>query len=157
VELVVDTNKIIATLLRSGKVRAIFYSGIKLVVLRYSIDKIILNEKLIKRFGKEFLKKAFEFFVLQNPNVILIDYSNISENNRKDAIEIANKFDPKNAPFIALALQLNIPIWTNDKKIIEYSLKSEKYLAFDTQAVEELIQGKNLEEIKQKLKERYLN
>ncbi len=47
-EFVVDTNKIIATLLKSGKVRALFYSGIKLIVLKYSIDEIFSNEKLIK-------------------------------------------------------------------------------------------------------------
>jgi predicted nucleic acid-binding protein len=156
-ELIVDTNKIIATLLKSGKVRALFYSGIKLIVLRYSIDEIVSNEKLIRRFGKEFLTKAFEFFVVKNPNVILVDHSDIDKNSRELAMEIANQFDPKDAPFIALALQLNIPIWTNDKKIIEHSLKSGKYLALDTQAVEELIQGKNLEKIKQKLKEKYSN
>jgi len=40
--------------------------------------------------------------------------------------------------------------------MIEYGLRAGKYLALDTQAVEELLQGKSLEEIKNNLKSRYL-
>ncbi len=155
-EFVVDTNKIIATLLKSGKVRALFYSGIKLIVLKYSIDEILSNEKLIKRFGKDFLLRAFNFFVSKNPNVIQIDHKTIDKEIRRKAYEIAKEFDPKDTPFIALALKLNIPIWTNDKPMIIHGLKSGKYLALDTQAVEDLLKGKSLEEVKKDLRGRYL-
>jgi len=40
--------------------------------------------------------------------------------------------------------------------MIEYGLKSGEYLALDTQAVEDLLQGKSLEEIKNSLKSKYL-
>jgi len=50
------------------------------------------------------------------------------------AKKIANEFDLDDFPFIALALKLNAPIWTNDKII--HGLKSEEYLAVDTKAVE---------------------
>ncbi len=141
-EFVVDTNKIIATLLKSGKVRALFYSGIKLIVLKYSIDEILL--------------RAFNFFVSKNPNVIQIDHKTIDKEIRRKAYEIAKEFDPKDTPFIALALKLNIPIWTNDKPMIIHGLKSGKYLALDTQAVEDLLKGKSLEEVKKDLRGRYL-
>jgi predicted nucleic acid-binding protein len=72
-----------------------------------------------------------------------------------EALEIAKDFDSKDAPFIALALKLNVPIWTNDKKLIEFGLKTGKYLALDTQAVEELLKGKSLDEIKEDLMRRY--
>ena len=35
------------------------------------------------------------------------------------AYNICKKFDEKDSPFIGLALKLNIPIWTNDKGILE--------------------------------------
>ena len=70
--------------------------------------------------------------------------------------KVADDFDPDDFPFIALALKLNAPIWTNDKKLIVHGLKSGAYLAMDTHAVEKLIQGKSLEEIRQELNERYL-
>jgi len=73
------------------------------------------------------------------------------------ALEIASKFDPKDTPFIALSLKLGIPIWTNDKKMIVHGLKSGKYLALDTQAVEDFINGKSLDEVKESLMVRFLN
>ncbi|MGC9086391.1 MAG: PIN domain-containing protein [Thermoproteota archaeon] len=73
------------------------------------------------------------------------------------AKEIASKFDIDDYPLIALALKLNIPIWTNDKGMIKHSLETEKYLALDTGAVEDLISGKSLEEIKENMKKRYLS
>jgi len=77
------------------------------------------------------------------------------EDKIKDAFEIAKEFDEEDTPFIALALKLNVPIWTNDKQIIIYGLKSGKYLALDTQAIEDLIKGKSLEDVKEELKRRY--
>ena len=35
------------------------------------------------------------------------------------AYNICRRFDEKDSPFIGLALTLNIPIWTNDKGILE--------------------------------------
>ena len=69
--------------------------------------------------------------------------------------KVADDLDPDDFPFIALALKLNDPIWTNDRKMIEYGLKSRKFLTLDTQAVEELLKGKSLNEVKERLKDRY--
>ncbi len=87
-KLVVDTNKIIACLLKDGKVRWLFFS--------------------------EFLDVHTPYYTME-------------------------EFDIDDWPFIALALKLNIPIWTNDKSMIIYGSKSGKYLALDTQAVEDLL------------------
>ena len=70
------------------------------------------------------------------------------KNTFKMAKKIADEFDPDDFPFIALALKLNAPIWTNDKNLIVYGLKSGAYLAVDTKVVEKLIRGKSLEEIR---------
>ncbi len=78
------------------------------------------------------------------------------EDKIQEAYEIAKDFDPKDTPFIALALKLNIPIWTNDKAMIVYGLKSGKYLALDTNAIEDLIKGKSLEEVREGLKRKFL-
>ena len=67
---------------------------------------------------------------------------------------MASKFDVDDAPFIALAMQLNVPIWSNDKKLITHGLKTREYVALDTKAVEELLLGKPLEEVLKNLKRR---
>jgi len=38
----------------------------------------------------------------------------------QEALDIAKHFDEKDAPFIALALKLNLPIWTEDRKNIKF-------------------------------------
>lgn len=78
------------------------------------------------------------------------------EDKINEAKEIAKSFDHKDYPFIALSLKLNAPIWTGDKEMIKYGLKSGKFLALDTQAVEDLAKGKKLEEVLEDLKKRYL-
>jgi len=64
-----------------------------------------------------------------------------------EALRIAESFDKKDAPFIALALKLRIPVWTEDKDMLRYSFPIGRYMALDTQAVEELLEGKMLEEV----------
>jgi len=86
----------------------------------------------------------------------MIDHHLVDEKYRKSAFEITEHFDPKDTPFIALALKFNAPIWTNDKKLIEYGLKTKKYLPLDTRALENLLRGKSLNEIIKYLKEKYL-
>jgi len=70
-------------------------------------------------------------------------------------MRLAEQFDVKDAPFVALALKLSIPIWTGDKKMIEFGLKTENYAALDTKAVEDLIEGKSLEDVLNDLKKRF--
>ncbi len=42
---------------------------------------------------------------------------NFYEDKLRDAYAVAREFVPKDTPFIALALKLNVPIWTEDKDI----------------------------------------
>ena len=69
-----------------------------------------------------------------------------------EAMKIAEQFDVKDAPFIALALKLNIPIWTGDKKMIEFGLKTRNYMALDTKAIKDLVNDKSLEDVLSDLK-----
>jgi len=151
--LVVDTNKIIACLLKDGKVRRLLFLPIlELYSPKYALDELeSKKEKLYKKSSKDLVnfvlkevKTRIKFDIVKDEVVL------------NTAKELAKYFDYKDYPFIALALKLNIPIWTNDKAMIVYGLKSGKYLAVDTQAVEDLLKGKSLNEVKEDLKRRYL-
>ena len=104
----------------------------------------------LKRHSKEFELKSFLAFSL-----IHVIPSEIYEDKIPEAYNIAKQFDKKDTPFIALALKLNIPIWTNDRKMIEYGLKTNKYLALDSESLEDLLKGIRVDEIKQKLIKRF--
>lgn len=154
-KLIIDTNKIIACLLRDGKVRRIlFLPFLELYTVQYVFEEIKEHkDKLLTKVSKS----AFDLILFKAKlKLKSIGFSAEDEKYIQMAKKIANEFDPDDFPFIALALKLNAPIWTNDKKLIIHGLKSEAYLAMDTQAVEKLIQGKSLEEIRQELSERYL-
>jgi len=58
--------------------------------------------------------------------------------NISKAFSIARNFDEKDTPFIALALKLNIPIWTNDRGILE---NQGKYKAISTKELLEILSG----------------
>ena len=152
-KLVVDTNKIVACLLRDGKVRRLLF----LPVLEFYTIEYALEE--IERHKEYFLRKVsgvfFDVLLKKAEKIIKVVEMKEVRNYVREAKEIAKQFDEKDVPFIALALKLNVPIWTNDKRMIEFGLKTGKYLALDTEAVEELIKGASLDEVRRGLKKRH--
>ena len=155
-KLIVDTNIIFWVFSRKSKVREIVLNpNIKLFAPAYLVYEIVdKSQKIIDSFRIE----PSKFHRILSGLCDLIEF--VPEFYYKDylnqAYTIASLFDIKDTPFISLALKLGIPIWTNDRKMIEFGLRTGKYSALDTQAVEELLQGKSLEEIKNNLKSRYL-
>ena len=59
-----------------------------------------------------FLKRI----ILKKINIIDLDI--VSSENWKKAIELTNNVDEFDAPFIALSLELDVPLWTGDKKLV---------------------------------------
>ncbi len=119
-KLIVDTNKIIACLLKDGMVRRIlFLPSLELYTVRYVFDEIeeYKNELLLK-----VSKASYELLLLKvKMKTKSIGFSLDDKSLLQIAKEIASKFDIDNYPLIALALKLNIPIWTNDKGMIKHS------------------------------------
>ncbi|MGQ4915381.1 MAG: PIN domain-containing protein [Candidatus Asgardarchaeia archaeon] len=118
--LVVDTNKLLAAFLKNGIVRSILLlSKHEFYTLDYAIFEIEKHkDELLKRIHvkrEQFQELMFELIL---KNVIVIRSSYI-EDLIDDALEICKSFDPDDAPFIALALKLDIPIWSNDKDLRE--------------------------------------
>ena len=146
---------------KSGKVRRFINENInklKLIVPNYAIEEVNKflkeNEEYLARKGSPKNLLEMVLFRLATYLIVLPEY--FYKDVVKLAKEIAKNFDEKDIPFIALALKFNIPIWSGDKDMIIYGLKTNKYLAIDTKALKDLLEGKPLEEIKEDLKKRYL-
>jgi len=99
-------------------------------------------EKLRRYAIKDFEAKAMLAFML-----VHIVPRELYEDKLREAYTIAREFDPKDTPFIALTLKLNVPIWTEDKDIIRYGIQTRRYIALDTTAVERLLSGKGIEDV----------
>jgi predicted nucleic acid-binding protein len=115
-------------------------------------------EKKCRRIG---LKTEFFNYILEElilPRLNIVEESSYA-NKISEAYAISKEFDEKDTPFIALALKLKTPIWTNDKSMIEHGTKSQAYLAVDTETLIEVLRGElKLNDwitIRKKLKAKY--
>ena len=118
---VVDTNLIFSALIpKASKIRELlfennmtFYAPNFLITEIYKHkDKLIKNSKLDES----------EFYLYLNgiiERIVFVPIDFIGFNSRKQAYELCKDVDIKDTPFIALALDLNISIWTGDKKLKE--------------------------------------
>jgi len=151
--LVVDSNVVFTIVIAGDKSKAFRIIKDHDLTLYFPEDGLLEFKKhkdKLKKYSKEFELKSFLAFSL-----IHVILSEIYEDKISEAYNMAKQFDEKDTPFIALALKLNIPIWTNDSKIIEHGLKTGNYLALDSESLEDLLKGANINEIKRKLMKRY--
>jgi len=86
----------------------------------------------------------------------IIGVGELSRENLRKARRLAESFDINDYPFIAVTLEHNAAIWTNDKEFIRHALISSRYLAFDTPALERLLKGERLDKVLHVMKEKYL-
>lgn len=111
---VLDTNIIFSSLLKDSSARKIILSDIfELFAPEFLFAEI--NKYKRKILGKTGLdKNNFEFLLLLvQSHVAVISFREFS-GFLNEAEELMKNIDLKDAPFIALALKLKIPIWSND-------------------------------------------
>jgi predicted nucleic acid-binding protein len=73
-------------------------------------EKTILKKTKIKQDFQGYIKEIFS-------NLIIIPKDAITINNWKRAFELCSDIDEKDTPYIALAIELDIPLITRDKKL----------------------------------------
>jgi len=150
VALVLDSN-ILFTIIIAGKRSKAYH-----VIEKYELDLFMPEEALLE-FHRHVEKlrrhaiKDFETKVMLAFMLVHVVPRELYEDKLRDAYTIARTFDPKDTPFIALSLKLNVPIWTEDKDVIKYGIQTRRYIALDTIAVEKLLSGKSLENVLQDL------
>ncbi|TXD82222.1 PIN domain-containing protein [Subsaximicrobium wynnwilliamsii] len=122
-KIVIDTNIIFSGLLSpNGTISDLllnssntfdFYSP------TYLLDELENHKKkLLKISGLS--EKELGFLQRHlSKKIDLIDLESIRESTWETAIELTNHVDEFDAPFIALALELDSPLWTGDKKLIK--------------------------------------
>ena len=84
------------------------------------------NNKIAKRAEKRISREEIELIVLDVMQKLIAVPKALYIDKWDEAMKIAEQFDVKDTPFIALALKLNIPIWAEDEKMIEFGLKTGK-------------------------------
>lgn len=114
-ELVIDSNCLISALIKSGKSRELICSS-KLIL--YSPEHILYEtlkhkEEIINKSGIT----SVDFNILVS--ILTSRIKTIPESEFNNFREKANSLTThqEDTPFMALALQRNIPIWSDDKEL----------------------------------------
>lgn len=126
---VVDSNIIFSAII-SGNEKYIdifhyndlYMPDIVLKELEKYEERIIKKTKLDEFYFRSFVKNLFEEITVI-PNVA------ISKDNFNKASELCKDIDEKDTAFVALSLELNYPLWTNDKELIN-GLKNKGFNNF---------------------------
>jgi predicted nucleic acid-binding protein len=113
-EIVLDTNILISSLLRNGLTRDILsLSPLKMYTVEYAKFEIEKHKDELL-FKSKLDEKSFNYlteFVFCKVNFVpMAELSPFKD----EAVEIMREIDIDDSPFIALAMLLGCPIWSND-------------------------------------------
>lgn len=120
-KIVVDTNIIFSALLGpNGTISDLLLNSSD--IFEFYSPTFLLDElknhrtKLLKLGG--YSAKELDFLQLTILKKIdMIDLQSIPQSTFEKSIELTKNVDEYDAPFIALALELDSPLWTGDKKL----------------------------------------
>ncbi len=158
---VVNSSILIRYLAKEGYIRNFINSHIDDLILITPDYALYEIEEFLRDYEYRLMEKGVSRRVLEialymlMENVIVLPKFFYRDMVHK-AYTIANKFDPKDTPFIALALKLNIPIWSIDRGLIVYGLVSGRYSVVDTYGLELLINGLDYSVVREELFRRYV-
>jgi|SRR3989344_9432115 len=116
-KLVLDANILFSSLIKHGITRRILIEeNIQFYIPSYLIEEFVehINELETKTKANSIILKRKLKELLKLSNIKLIDNGDIEE-----FVEKANKISPdeEDSFYLALALKLNCPIWSNDKRL----------------------------------------
>lgn len=116
-ELIVNTNRIMAALIKEGQSRRIILSK------KFSLYTIEFGLKEVQKYKETIKKKAkigesdFNFLMQKLlSKIIVFSEKEISSESIEKALKIIGKTDVNDVPFAALSIEFgNKPIWSDDK------------------------------------------
>ena len=116
-KLIVDANVIISSLINDGKTAELIINPLlELYAPKYISEEIIKYGEEIAEKTKRDIQSLKEIFDVISSLVKLIDFVDY-ELFIPDSEKISP--DKKDVDYFALALKLNCPIWSNDKRLKE--------------------------------------
>ncbi len=116
---VVDTNLLFSSLLpTTSAIRDMLIEAkYHFYAPNYIIGELFRHKEKIVKYTKLDENEFYTYFSLVTESVTFIPLDFISLPNRQKAYDLCNGIDIKDTAFVALALELNAPLWTGDKKL----------------------------------------
>ena len=136
--LIIDTNRLVAALIKSSVTREIILSDkFELFSPDYIVTEIDKNREYLIKKARLNNTEFEEILVTLLDHIQLIPFKEF-KNNYLKAFKIMKVSDPDDTPFLALGISLNTDgIWTEDK-----DFKAQEILkVYSTQDVLEMMEG----------------
>lgn len=123
-KVVVDTNIIFAALLRENNrlLEHLLLSSSEFYSMRFVIVELFKHKERIVRHSQLQEAEMLEFLHRILTNIRFVDERLISINSYALAYRFCQETDIKDLPFLALSVELDAPLWTLDKKLIDGTL-----------------------------------
>jgi len=116
---VIDTNLIFSALVpKASQIREIlFESNMIFYSPNILISEIYKHKEKLLKSSKLTDSEFYLYFngIIERIKFIPTDF--ISIESRQKAYDLCHDIDVKDTPFIALSIELSIPLWTGDKKL----------------------------------------
>ncbi len=116
-KIVLDSNIIFSALISGKELYLDIFRELQLVVPDFIFLEISKYEERIIKKTK--VRNEFSFFVRELfSEITVVPKFGVSPESFQRAISLCQDIDPKDSPYLAVSIELDIPLWTNDKKLI---------------------------------------
>jgi putative PIN family toxin of toxin-antitoxin system len=118
--LVIDTNLIFSGLISSSSaIRDILLENhFEFYAPNYIIAELFKHKEKMLKYSKLTESEFYVYFngIVEQIRFTPLDF--ISLQSKQEAYDLCKDVDIKDTPFVALAIELNVPLWTGDKKLM---------------------------------------
>lgn len=128
---ILNTNSRIGQLLIKAPGAAVFYS------CEFLQTEIRRHRSKLEKITKLSTEELDELESLVTQKIRFINETLLDEDILEQAESLAEDIDPDDAPFLALAMQLNAKFWTGDKKLREGLRRKGFFHVLNTEEVHE--------------------
>jgi predicted nucleic acid-binding protein len=123
---VIDANILFSAIISSKRLYFDIIQKFDLYTPGFAIKEIEEYEELILKRTKLEKKKLNSFLIKLFKGIAILPSIIVDSESKKKAAELCKNIDEKDIPYVALAIELGIPLITNDKKIYK-GLKKKKF------------------------------
>lgn len=120
-KVIVDTNIIYSALLKSDSwfAETLFLSDSTYYLPRFAVVELFKHKEKILSASRLTEEELLETLHLLLKQIQFIDEEVISTGRLIEAYHLCKDIDPKDMMFVALALELDAVLWTQDKELIQ--------------------------------------
>jgi len=114
---IIDANIFFSAIISAKRTYLDLTKNVDLYAPDFVLKEIEKYEELLLKKAKIPKKELNSFLIKLFKEITILPSIMISKESKQKAIELCRDIDPKDSPYIALALEMDIPFITNDKKL----------------------------------------